>query len=328
MLAAAAARMALADAGLPVPDVGARSAVFLATGYGPSSYTERILEQVIREGPASTSPMLFAESVANAPAAQVALLDRAMGANVTVTQRDAGALSAVARAAEELCAGRADRALAGGAEELSPLLHAILDRYHALARGGEETARPFDLRRAGFVAGEGATVLLLERAADAAARGARALATIDGCARAFDPSAPASGWGERHDLVVEELRRHLARLEVDAGKLDLVVSGANGSRLGDRAVARVLRGVFGEAPLPPVVTPAAVLGSFCGNTLGAAVLAASGAGFGATPGFEEEDPELGVRPHDGRALSPPRQVLVEATATGGATVWLVLGSPP
>jgi 3-oxoacyl-[acyl-carrier-protein] synthase II len=247
-----------------------------------------------------------------------------------VTQREAGALMAVWRGAEELVTGRADRVLAGGAEELSPLLHAILDRYHALARPGDdgELARPFDRRRAGYVAGEGAAVLVLERQEDAAARGATVLATIDGCARAFDPSAHPSGWGERHELVAAELRRRLESSGVDLESLDLIVSGANGSGRGDRAVARVLRSAFhGDADnLPPIVTPAAVLGSFCGNTLVAAVLAARGACFGATPGFEEVDPDLGVRPHDGSALVPPRRVLLESMVAGGAAVWLALGS--
>ncbi|HUP22787.1 MAG TPA: beta-ketoacyl synthase N-terminal-like domain-containing protein [Thermoanaerobaculia bacterium] len=329
-LAAAAARMALEDANLAMsPGAEDRCAVFLATGYGPSSYTERILEQVIREGPSSASPMLFTESVANAPAAQVALLERATGANVTVTQLEAGALHAVARGAQELVSGRADRVLAGAVEELSPLLHAILDRYHALVRPGRggEVARPFDRRRSGYVAGEGAAVLVLERAADAAARGAETLANLEGWSRAFDPSAPPSGWGERPERTAAALKRRLERAGFDLGTTDLIVSGANGSRRGDRAAGLVLRSAFRGATLPPVVTPAAMLGAFCGNTLGAAVLAARGAGFGPTPGFEEIDPDLGIRPHDGSPLPLPRRVLVESTATGGAAVWLALGRP-
>lgn len=325
-LAVAAARLALADAGADATSLGGRTAVFLATEYGPSSYTERILEQAIGEGPASVSPALFTESVANAPAAQVALLQRARGSNVTVTQREAGALIAVARGAEELRAHRADRALVGAVEESSPLLHAILDRYHALARdrGTGEVARPFDRRRAGFVAGEGASVLLLERAGDAKARGATPLAAVEGWARAFDPSAPPTGWGEQHEAVAGELVRRLARAGLAVADFDRIVSGANGSRAGDRAAALVLGRAFRGEP-PPILAPAAVLGAFCGNTLAAAVLAIAGVAFGPTPGFAEADPELGLRPHDGSDLPVPRRVLLESTAVGGAAVWLALG---
>ena len=66
------------------------AAVVLATAYGPSSVTEELEEQILLQGPEAASPALFAESVANAPAAQVARITGARGANLTVTAREAG----------------------------------------------------------------------------------------------------------------------------------------------------------------------------------------------------------------------------------------------
>ena len=106
--------------------------------------------------------------------------------------------------------------------------------------------------------------------------------------------------------------------------MDLIVSGASGSRAGDRLEAQVLRAAWGDAPLPPVVVPKAVTGEYGGGHLGAAVLAAAGSPLGPTPGFVEIDPELGIVPHDGSPLPPPAVVLATSLAAGGAAAWVVL----
>ena len=338
-LAVAAARMALAEAGLAAPldepEPGAASpsvlpsAVVLASAFGASSCTEGLLRQVFLESPESASPFLFTESVANAPAAQIGIAVRARGPSVTISQREAGPLLAVARGAAEVAAGRTARALVGAAEEMTPLLHAILDRFGALARpaaGAEEAARPFDRRRAGFLAAEGATVLVLERAADARARGARVLARLLGWGSAFDPTAPPSGWGRGETALGAALGRSLSRAGLAPEELDLVVAGASGTPAGDRLEAATLRAAFAGAALPPVVAPKGVTGEYGGGFLASAVLAAAGARFGPTAGFAEPDPELGVVPHDGRELPAPARVLATSFAAGGAAAWLVLGA--
>jgi 3-oxoacyl-[acyl-carrier-protein] synthase II len=335
-LALAAARMALRDAGRD----GASSelpeaVVVISTAFGPCSYTESLLKQIL-DSPESASPFLFTESVANAPAAQIGIATGARGAGITIAQREAGPLLAVARGATEIAAGRAPLALAGTVEEMTPLLHSVLDRFDALARclegegDGEELARPFDRRRSGFLAGEGATVLVLEEEAAAMAaedRGRRPLAHLLAWGRAFDPSAPAAGWGEGHAALARGLLGCLARAGFTPGDIDLIVSGASGARMGDRVEALTLRAAWGERPLPPIVTPKAVTGEYGGGFLAAAVLAAAGAPFGPTSGFAEIDPELRLAPHDGRPLPAPRRVLVSTVAAGGAAAWLVFGAP-
>lgn len=328
--AVAAARIALAQAGLTPgggePGEGEATAVVLATAFGPASFTDQLMRQIVREGPQAASPFYFSECVANAPAAQIAIAAGARGANVTVVEREAGVLLAVAKGAAEIASGRARRALVGAAEEIPPLVHALLDRFRALSRGaaGEEAGRPFDRRRDGFLAGEGAAVLVLEREEDALARGARPLARIAGWVRAFDPSAPATDWGTGAAGLALALDRGLARFGLDAGGFDRVVSGASGALAGDRLESAVLRAAWRDRPLPPVLAPKGVTGEYGGGFLSAAVLAASGSPFGPTAGFSEPDLELGVIPHDGRPLAPPRRLLVTGLAAGGAAVWLAL----
>jgi 3-oxoacyl-[acyl-carrier-protein] synthase II len=329
-LAVAAARMALACAGLETKPPESEAAVVISTSYGPSSYSEELLKQILFEGPEATSPSLFMESVANAPASQIAITTRSRGPSFTLCQREAGPLLAVERGAAEVLSGRSPRALAGAAEEMTPLLHALLDRFGALARGGEgeaEIARPFDRRRSGFLAGEGAAVLVLEPEGAARERGARVLARLLAWGSAFDPTAPPASWGTGHATLARALKRGLGRAGIAPQEIGLIVSGASGSRGGDRLEARMLRAVWGEAPLPPVVAPKGVTGEYGGGVLGPAVLAAAGAPFGPTPGFSEPDPELGVVPHGGGPLEAPETVLVTGLAAGGAAAWLVLGKP-
>ena len=93
-----AARMALADAeretaAAPEPD----HAVVLATTYGACSYSQRMLDQILDEGPEGISPLLFMESVVNAPAGQVAILCRAAGPNLSLCLREAGPVGTIGR---------------------------------------------------------------------------------------------------------------------------------------------------------------------------------------------------------------------------------------
>ncbi len=324
IFAVVAARMALADAGLEVPDeVDPDCAVLLSSSFGATSFTQRMLDQILGEGPESISPFLFMESVANAPAGQVAIHCRAGGANHTLCQREAGAVSAVVRGAAEVAAGRADRALLGASEEVTPLLHTALDRFGALS----DRPRPLDRRRDGFLPAEGSTVWLVESHRAARERGVRPRAEVRAGGGTFDPTAPVSDWGsgEGAALVAARMRGGLERAGVDLsrqrGGIGAVVSGASGARRGDRFEAAVLRQLFAGSP-PPVLVPKAVVGEYGGGHLVAGLLALEGRG-GVAPGDFEADPEVGLSPHIG-PLPAPGRVLVTSQAAGGSGAWVIL----
>ena len=330
-LAVAAARMAVADArladGETAPGEDPLTEVVLATAFGPPSFTERLLRGLFADGPEAASPFLFTECVANAPAAQVAIVCGARGPNVTVTQREAGPLLALGRAAADVAGGTTTRALAGTTDEAPPIVHAVLDRFGALSRpaaDGGERARPFDRRRSGFTMGEGAVVVVVEEAEAALRRGARILARVRAWGSAFDPTATSASWGIGHEPLARGLLRMLARAGLEPRDVDVIVSGASGSVAGDRLEAQTLRAAWAGAPLPPVLAPKSVTGEYGGGLLGAAVLAAAGAAFGPTAGFEVLDPEIRLTPHAGGALPARPRVLVTSLAAGGAGAWLVL----
>lgn len=319
------ARMALEHADLTeIPSE--RTAVTIATAFGPGEFTERLALQVLQKGGKFASPFLFTDCVANAAAGQIAIATKARGANLTICQREAGPLLAIAQAANDLRLGRADVCLAGAVDELQPLSHAILDRFRALARPTardgktEELPRPFDAHRNGYLAGDGGTVLVLEREQHAKARGARILARIGGSARAFDATAPRTGHGHGSEVLAARLQE---RLGAQLRTVDTVISSASGARRADALEAEVLRLVLPK--LPQVLAPKSVTGEFGGGTLGAAMLALMGADFGKPQGCTRPDPNIGIN----IAAGPIRaqRILCSAHAAGGVSSWLTLSQP-
>lgn len=323
----AAARQALADAGLGEVR-GPRTAVVMATAFGAIASTEQIVRTAAVEGPQAVSPSVFPESVANAAGAHIAIATGAHGANVTLVQREAGALAALGRGADEIARGRADIALVGATEEMRPVLHAYLDRCAALARrhGAEaEAARPFDARRNGFLAAEGAAVLVLEAEEEARARGARVYARVRAHARAFDPSASRAGFGHDAPRLGTAMRAMLTRAGTSPAAVDRIVSGASGAVAGDRLEAATLAAAWQDRPLPLMTTPKRVTGEYAGGFLAAAVLATMG--IGCPPATDVvPDPALPFAPPSSRLTGPAALTLVTSLASGGGASWVLLES--
>ena len=320
-------RMVLAAAA-PLMDGSAQghddTAVILSTAFGAMAASESVLRSMRAEGPLATSPFTFTESVANAPAGQVAIRWGARGTNVTIVQGECGPLLALHRAAAEIRSGRARRALAGSHDEMTPLLHASLDRLGALSR--TERAVPFGLGRDGVLASEGATAILLERRDDAQAAGKPILARLAGSGSAFDASTPRAGWGSGAGHVAEAIRATMARAGCRPDTVGLVVSGASGARGGDRLEAAILRSLWPGEEAPPCVAPKAVVGEWGGGLLAAtaALLA------GATPARAHDALDPAVAPffrERERVAASPRtapHVLVTSLAAGGGAAWLLL----
>lgn len=320
--AVAAARLAIADAGL-VDVRGDRTAVALATALGPGGFTEQLCQQILAQGGKAASPFLFTDCVANAPAGQIAIDLGARGGNLTICQREAGPVLALAQGAAEIRAGRADLCLTGAADEMPPLVHAVLDRFRALARATPdqpEQPRPFARTRNGALAGEGACVLVLEAESHARARGARVLARIGPAVRAFDPTAGRASFGRDPAGLAACLAERAGHW---LAGVDAVVSSASGSRDGDALEAQILRAV--APPSAAVTAPKAVHGEYGGGTLAAALLALRGAVFALPPGGDDPDPALGMCLAAGPLRA--RRVLLSGLAAGGAAAWTFLEAP-
>jgi 3-oxoacyl-[acyl-carrier-protein] synthase II len=277
-LAAAAAGLALADAGWPPP--AERAAAFAAAGlpggevglvlgttFGSVHTISEFDRRALTAGPSYVKPLDFANSVINAAAGQTAIWHALLGVNSTLSGGPSVGLTALAYAADLVATGRADVLLAGGAEELcyeSFLGYARTGRT-AGHGGGAPCAVPFDARRNGFAPGEGAALLVLEAEEVARARGARVLAVVAGHGSAFDPSRGRDEAGAA-TAVARAAAAALADAGVAAADLAFVSASADGSPAGDRAEARGLAAALGRAA---ATLPATAVKGALGEPLGA-----------------------------------------------------------
>jgi len=148
--AVAAGLAALADAGIAMtPEVAARTAVIFAICDGGVIYTRKFYDQIVKQGAPAASPLLFPETVYNAPASHLAALLGIDGASYTLVGDASVGLAALHCGAQLLALGGIDQCVVVGAEECDWIL---CEAYGAWRLGGSplaEGAAAVVLRRAG-----------------------------------------------------------------------------------------------------------------------------------------------------------------------------------
>ena len=266
-LALIAAREAWADAGAPEVEPE-RLAVVVGTGIG-GALTILGQADVLREsGPRRVSPHLVPMLMPNGPAATVGLELGARGGVHCPVSACASGAEALALALDLLRSGRIDVVVAGGSEAcVHPLPLAGFGQMRALSTRHDaphEASRPYDKGRDGFVLGEGAGLLVLEREEFAAARGARVHGHLAGAGMSSDAhhvTAPdPAGTGAARSIVLALRDAGLA--PQDIGHIN---AHATSTPLGDIAEVRALHAALGDHR--PAVT---AVKSCTGHLLGAA----------------------------------------------------------
>jgi nodulation protein E len=180
-----AAREAVAGSGLDRGEfAGPRTAVIIGTGAGGSqTMTEAAYGFYVRHE-TRTSPTIVPSLMPNAAASQVAMELSAQGPAFSVCTACASGNHAIGIGHMLLAGGLVDRVVAGAAEAV---VHpASMRAWEALRVLSPDTCRPFSKGRNGIVLGDGAGVVVLERAADARRRGARIFAEIAGFSMTTD----------------------------------------------------------------------------------------------------------------------------------------------
>ena len=251
-LALLAAREALADAGLdPGSWDGARVAVVIGTGTGGAGTLEAEHRFLLETGPAGISPYAVPSSLGNSVAAQLAIEFRATGSCFTVNTACASGATALGTARDLLLLDRCDIAVVGGAEAaVTPFYLAGFDRLGALSRRYDDPGgalRPFDADRDGFVMGEGAGVLVLERPADAGARRAVVRARIVGHGASSDAHHVVSPHPQGAGIAAA-VRTALADAGAGPAEVAHVNAHGTGTRRGDAIEAAVLSALLPHGP--------------------------------------------------------------------------------
>jgi 3-oxoacyl-[acyl-carrier-protein] synthase II len=174
--AIAASKLALADAQFTVTQENSfRVGVVLGSGFCGLSSSEEFHRGQVLKGFLDLNPMLFPNTVPNAPSSYVSIELGIQGVNSTLVQSFCTAEAAVCFACDQVRKGKADLILTGGVDELSQFLFRGFSELHLLAtdQGHGEKSCPYDKMRNGLVLGEGAGLLVIENEVHARSRGAR-----------------------------------------------------------------------------------------------------------------------------------------------------------
>ncbi|MFK0261487.1 beta-ketoacyl-[acyl-carrier-protein] synthase family protein [Streptomyces angustmyceticus] len=252
-LAVIAAREAVADAGLdPESWDSSRVAVVIGSAHGGLPFYDEQHVAMAGRGARRVSPKLAPLTVVNSAASSVCMDIGAHGPSLGVATACSSGTVALGTAHQLLRAGVCDIAIAGGAESvLSRLLIASACQMKAVSTRRDDPAaacRPFDAGRDGFVVGEGAGLLVLERPEHARARHAPVRAHIRGYGASSDAYAAVAPDPEGKGIE-RALRTALADAGVGARDIGHVNAHGTSTVANDHIEAAALQRVLGDHPL-------------------------------------------------------------------------------
>jgi 3-oxoacyl-[acyl-carrier-protein] synthase II len=252
----AAAADALADAGETGADP-ARCAVVMGTGIGGLITLEDQFAVFHEKGAGRVSPFLVPMMMTNATAGTVAMQLGWTGPNLCISTACAASAHAIGEAARLIRDGVSDVVMSGGTEacitEVSVSAFARMTALSGRNDDPEHASRPFDADRDGFVMGEGASALLLERWDRAIARGATIYGEVIGYGRnadAYHITAPSPG-GEGAAACMQLALDDAGLTAADIGHVN---AHGTSTPLNDAAEAEAIRKVFGESAAPVTST--------------------------------------------------------------------------
>ncbi len=194
------------------------------------------------------NPIVSLRGLPNIAAAQVAIQQGARGPNFTITTACTAGTQAIAQGMRLIQHGDADVVFAGGADAMiNPVGVLGFSMLGTLSRANDRpstASRPFDRDRDGFVIGEGAGIVVLERESLARARGAAVLAEAAGCGvtcdayRITDERPDASGGTRAMTLAVRDA-------EASIGDIGYINAHGTGTIMNDRVETRAIKAALG-----------------------------------------------------------------------------------
>jgi 3-oxoacyl-[acyl-carrier-protein] synthase II len=329
--AIAAARLALADANFDV-GTGADVGIYIGSALGGLAYAEEQHERFRSAGLEAVHPLLAISVFGGAATCNVAIELGIHGPTVANGNSCASGTVAIGEAFRAIARGEIRAALAGGCEApLSPLVFGAFSIIGAMSRRNDAPAlasRPFDRERDGFVMGEGAALLLLERYQDAVDRGAAIYGEVTGYGLTNDAHHMSSPHPQG-DHNAAAMRLALAQAGVIPDEVEAVNAHGSATPLGDRGETRALHSVFGmRAGRVPVTATKGQHGHALGATgaweAALSLLAIARGVLPRTVNWERPDPDCDLAV-TARALPiEPRIIVSNSAGFGGINAALVL----
>jgi len=269
--AIASAKQALEQSGLKITDANAgRVGVIISSAIGGLHSLQDAILTNYNEGPRRVSPFLIPMLMANGGAGMVAIEFGIKGPCFSVASACASGADGIGTTLMMLQTGMIDAAVTGAAEStITSTGVAAFDRVGAMSRRNDNyamTPQPFDKNRDGLVMGEGAAVFVLEREADAKARGANILAELAGygaTADAFHVTAPH----EHGEGGAAAIRMALKSAKANDDEVGYINAHGTGTALNDQAETRAIKAAFGELAYKiPISSTKSMTGHMMGAT--------------------------------------------------------------
>jgi 3-oxoacyl-[acyl-carrier-protein] synthase II len=337
--ALAAAQEALETSGLVAASIDrTRVGVVLGSGVGGIQTiveTERIVNE---RGPRRVGPFAVPMMLADTAPGQIAIQYGFRGPNFTVTSACASGTNAIGEAAAIIRRGAADAMVTGGSDAalIRTAIGAFANMGALSTRWNDEpqrASRPFDAQRDGFVAGEGAGMLVLESLELAQRRGAPILAEVLGygaSADAFHITAPLEDGGG----AAQSMQAALDEAGIRPEDVDYLNAHGTSTPLNDKGETLAVKTVFGAyAHRLPISSTKSTSGHLLGAAGGLeAIVCVKAIQEGIIPptiNYEFPDPEcdLDYVPNQAR-LATLRVTMSNSFGFGGHNATIVIGAAP
>ena len=313
----------------------ARVGCVIGTGIGGLGTFETQLAVMHERGPRSLSPLGIPLLMPNAAAANLAMRQGLHGPAFGIVSACAAGANAIGTGLRMIQHGEVEAAVVGGAEAtLTPFAASSFERMGTTSASG--ISRPFDIRRDGFIIGEGAGAMVLEAEDRARARGAKILGRILGYATTVDAHHLTAPEPEGRYAAAAMLGV-LADAKLEPRDIDYVNAHGTSTGLNDLAEARALKIALGaRANQVPISSTKSTLGHLLGAAGAveavATVLALRAQIAPPNLGFEEPDPDIPLAVVAGQAHPlPDRDELVALSNSfgfGGHNAVLCLAAVP
>jgi len=248
--ALAAASMAVDDSGLKIDSSnGDRVGTVIGTAAGGPTTLEKAHSQVLNGDIHQVSPFSAPSFIANLATGQVSIRFKARGPQLTPVGACAAGTQAIGEAARYIQDDMADVVIAGGTEAgVTSTIFAMLDSLRAITcthnNYPEKASRPFDKNRDGFVASEGAGIVIVESLESAIKRNAKIYGEVIGYglnSDAFHIVAPSpDGEGPARCILLA-----LKAAGISPEQVDYINAHGTSTVLNDKAETLAVKKVFG-----------------------------------------------------------------------------------
>ena len=224
-----------------------RIGVTIGTGVGGIQTLEDQQRVIDHKGARRVSPQFVPKMIANIAGGHLSIRWGLKGPNQTVTSACASATDAIGMAMRLILSGDADAMVTGGTEaSVTALTIAGFANMRALSQANEipeKASRPFDMNRDGFVLGEGAGMLVIERESHAKQRGASILAELAGYGStddAFHITQPSEGGTG----ALRAMERAINDASLNLNEIDYINAHGTSTPYNDKNESAAIKALF------------------------------------------------------------------------------------